>query len=661
MCGITGFGKKGKTLDPKWIKDMTDVIRHRGPDDEGYLAIDSGQRTATHLTGKDSQVHGQSIDSFNRKADFFLGHRRLSILDPTPAGHQPMSSADCRFWVVFNGEIYNYIELREELRSAGYTFRTGSDTEVLLAAYDQWGDTCLNRFDGMWAFVLYDRQKNILFGARDRFGVKPLYFYNDSGYFAFSSESKALVSLPFIEASINRAVVFDYLVFGGLDFVEETFFNGIIELPPSYAFSYNLYCGEFKRWQYYSLEFTDRWESFDEKKCREHIHNIRDLVTDAVRLRLRSDVPVGSALSGGIDSSSVVCVISHLLEQEDSTRLRTQTGERQKVFTAGFPGTNVDESSWAKRAAESANAQWFMTVPKTADFLEDMEDIAYYQDTPFGSPMVYAQYRVMRLARENGVKVLLDGQGADELFTGYTMYYSVFFHQLLKHLEFKTFSRELKHLENAPVERPALISDIKKQLRRSILPYSLILKYRKTQKAPFHFIHTEFWDSYKNRFELIKARDFTSLNQMLHQYFTRQKLGSLLRYEDRNSMRFSIESRTPFSDHLSLIQYVFNVPGVYKIHDGWSKYLLREAMKGILPEEIRLRTDKKGFFIPDVEWLSQLKDHVKNYLTEDIKEFVDAEQVVKQLEQGMAGVSYECIQTIWNIIGLALWRKVFNL
>jgi asparagine synthase (glutamine-hydrolysing) len=661
MCGITGFGKIGKNAEPRWIKDMTDVIRHRGPDDEGYLAIHSGQRNVYHLTGKDSRVTAQSVDSFSEKVDFWLGHRRLSILDPTPAGHQPMCTADGDVWVVFNGEIYNYIELRGELRIAGHSFRTDSDTEVLLAAYLEWGERCLERFDGMWAFVLYDRRKNILFGARDRFGVKPLYYYHESGYFAFSSEIKALVSLPFVEPAINRPVVFDYLVFGGLDFVEETFFDKIIELPPSHMFSYDLTSGEFKKLRYYSLELNDKWESFDEKRCREHVHNIRDLVTDAVKLRLRSDVPVGSALSGGIDSSTIVCIISRLLEREGSACLRTQTGKRQKVFTAGFPGTDVDESKWADKVAKKAGAQWFVTKPNTTEYLEDMEDIAYYQDTPFGSPSVYAQYRVMRLARENGVKVILDGQGADELFTGYTMYYCVLFHQLLKRMEFRTFFHELQHLGNAPVERKTLISDIRKQFRRSILPYTLIRKYRMTQKAPFHFIEKEFWSSYKERFDLLRARDFTTLNGMLHQYFTRQKLGTLLKYEDRNSMRFSIESRTPFADHLNLIEYVFKVPGAYKIHNGWSKYLLREAMTDILPDEVRLRTDKKGFFIPDVEWLSQLKDYFREYLTDDMKEFVDIPLVINQLEHGMKGTGYECIQIIWNIIGLAMWRRVYSL
>jgi asparagine synthase (glutamine-hydrolysing) len=658
MCGITGVGGIGVKAEPQWIRKMTDTLKHRGPDDEGYLAIHTAQRSVFHLIGNDSQVVDQSIEGFNRAADFFLGHRRLSILDPTPAGHQPMSSKDKCLWIVYNGEIYNYLELRDILRQFGHTFRTNTDTEVLLAAYEQWGENCLEKLDGMWSFVIYDRRKNHLFGARDRFGVKPLYYYQDSSYFAFASEIKSLITLPFIHKTLNPAAVFDFLAFAGLDFIEEGFFKGILELQPSHAFIYDLARGNLDKWKYYTLYYEEKWESFNERKSKEYIRDIRDLVCDAVRLRLRSDVPVGSALSGGIDSSSIVCIISRLIAEED--HLKTRTGDRQRVFTAGFPGDDADESPWAKRAAEHANARWYLTAPKPEEFLEDIRDIAYYQETPYGSPMVYAQYRVMRLARENGVKVLLDGQGADELFTGYTMYYSVFFYQLLKHLNFKTLFREMNGLTHAPLDRKSLIVQLLKQTRRSLLPYPLIRRYRMKQKGHYHLINKSFWERYNQRFDLIRVRDFNSLNTMLFEYFTRQKLGNLLKYEDRNSMRFSIESRTPFSDYLNLIEYVFKIPAVYKMHKGWSKYLLREAMKGILPDDIRLRTDKKGFFIPDAAWLFRLKDHLKEYLTDDMKEFADIIRVKEQLDRGLENCSYDDIQMVWNIIGVAVWRHVFG-
>jgi asparagine synthase (glutamine-hydrolysing) len=655
MCGIAGFGGNGVQVEPRWIQKMTGTLKHRGPDDEGFLAVNISPPRVIHLIGRDSRVPGQSIETFKQPVQFFLGHRRLSILDPGPAGHQPMSNKDKTIWLVYNGEIYNYLELRETLGQMGYGFRTNTDTEVLLAAYEQWGENCLEKLDGMWSFVIYDKPGNILFGARDRFGVKPLYYYHEGGYFAFASEIKALVTLPFIHPVINPEAVFDFLAFSGMDFVEESFFKGIYELQPSYAFIYDLAGGDLKKKKYYTLACPDKWESYKEEKSRDHIQKVRDLVFEAVRLRLRSDVPVGSALSGGIDSSVIVCVISRLMAEQS----RLPVGDRQKVFTAGFPGQAIDETSWAKQAAEHVNAQWFMTVPTAAEFLEEMEKIAYYQDTPYGSPSVYAQYRVMRLAKENGVKVVLDGQGADELFTGYSHYYPVFYYQMLKHFSIKSFTREMSQIKNAPLTKKELIIDLIKQVRRSMVPYPLLRRYRMKPKPHHLLLKNDFREKYKDRVDLMEARDFASLDTMLYEYFTRQKLGHLLKYEDRNSMRFSIESRTPFADYLNLIEYVFNVPAVYKIHNGYSKFLLRESMQGVLPDDIRLRTDKRGFFVPGKEWLAQLKDHLPGYLNQDLEEFVNISLVKKQLAQGIDTAGNEDVQMLWRIVILSVWQHVF--
>jgi asparagine synthase (glutamine-hydrolysing) len=666
MCGIAGFGSSRNKVEARWIHGMTAELAHRGPDDEGYLAIDAQLRNAIPLTGVDSKVDGQAVEDYREPVDFFLGHRRLSILDPTPLGHQPMCSKDGNLWIVFNGEIYNYIELRAELKEKGYTFNTTSDTEVLLAAYEKWGEKCLERLDGMWTFVIYDRRRGRLFGARDRFGVKPFYYYNNDGYFAFASEIKALLTLPVVPRELNNNAVFDFLVFSGLPFVEESFFKGIDELQPAHAFSYVIKNGRFKKWQYFTLNYTGRNEAFNEKKSRQYIRDLRELIVRSVKLRLRSDVPVGSALSGGIDSSAIVCIISQLMNIDNIQGMPKSllaNGYRQRVFTASFPDSPIDESQWAKMAAEKSHARWYRTFPKAPEFLEDMEDLAYTQDIPYGSPSVYAQYRVMKLARENGVKVLLDGQGADELFTGYTMYYEVFFYQLLKQFNLGRFFHELGRLDNAPLDKQELLTALFKQIRRRMLPYSLVRKHRMDQNRHPHYryITADFWDAHKERFDLIKARDFTSLNTMLAEYFTRQKLSNLLKYEDRNSMRFSIEARTPFADHLDLIRYVFNIPAVYKIHNGWSKYLLREAMKGILPDEIRLRKDKKGFFIPDIQWLDALKKDLNDYLSPDLKEFINIPMLQHHLEQGLKDANYEFIRTIWNIISFAVWKKVYNI
>ncbi|MCP5051579.1 MAG: asparagine synthase (glutamine-hydrolyzing) [bacterium] len=667
MCGIAGIGGIEFQVDPQWIQQMTDALAHRGPDDEGYLAIDTNGQRVVHLTGKDSKVNGPSIDRSIDMADVFLGHRRLSILDPTPAGHQPMSTPDGKIWIVYNGEIYNYIELRDELKQRGHRFRTTTDTEIILAAYERWGQKCLAHFDGMWSFVIYDQRKNILFGARDRFGVKPFYYYKDSSYFAFASEVKSLLTLPFITKQLNTEALFDFMVFNGLPFMEEGFFKGINELQPAHAFIYYLENGHFSKWKYFTLRYNRKPDGFEKENSLRYIEDIREKLTHAVKLRLRSDVPLGSALSGGIDSSAIVCIISQLMTIDSSLEgplsEALNGGFRQKVFTASFPGTSIDESDWAKLAAERSNARWHQTFPKAEEYLADIEDLAYTQEIPYGSPSVYAQYRVMKLAKENDVKVILDGQGADELFTGYTMYYDVFFYQLLKQFNIKTLANEFLHLGNAPVNYKEMLLALFKQARRQIVPYRFIKKYRTGQTNRFHhrYISEDFWEANKNRFDLIRDRDFKSLNNMLFEYFTRQKLSNLLKYEDRNSMRFSVESRTPFADHLGLIQYVFNIPAAYKIHNGWSKYLLREAMKGILPEEIRVRKDKKGFFVPDLQWLTQLKRELSDYITDDMKEFLNIPLIKTHLDKDMAGANPETIRAMWNIISFAVWKKVFDI
>ena len=660
MCGIAGIATKGDKLNPGWIRGMMDIQRHRGPDDEGYLALDFNKRETVPLTGKDSAITGPSIDSYAGNAKFFLGHRRLSILDTSVLGHQPMTTPDGSLSIVFNGEIYNYIELREQLRVLGYSFRTDSDTEVLLAAYREWGENCLSHLDGMWAFVLFDQKQNRLFGARDRFGVKPLYYYHDSTYFVFASEIKAFAALPFIHLEMNPPAVFDFLAFRAFGLEEEGFFKSIFEIKPSQAFSYSLSTHEIRKWTYYELEVETRWERFSETKSKKYIENIRELVMESVRLRLRSDVPVGSALSGGIDSTSVVCAASRLLEQERASHgLKTKEESGQNVFTAGFPGNEIDESEWARVAAKAAGARFHLVQPEAGEFFKDIEALAYTQDTPYASPSIYAQYRVMKLAHEAGIKVLLDGQGADELFTGYTMYYPVFLYEMLTHGHFGSFSREWKEMNHAPMDKHSMSTQLFKQFRRAFVPYAFVRKHRMERSGFRLCIALPFWEEYKNRFDLIRSRDFKSLNKMLYEYFTTQKLGTLLKYEDRNSMAFSIEARTPFADYLKLIEYVFQVPGVYKIHNGWSKYLLREAMKGIIPEEIRLRTDKKGFFTPEALWLNALHEELKPYLTEGMEEFIDTKHIMSVLEKGIKHWDYDFVQMVWSIISFAAWKKVF--
>ena len=654
MCGIAGIYAYKEKVENGWIKWMTDSLKNRGPDDEGFVAVNTETNERYHVIGPDSKVAGQRVETFDRSVNLFLGHRRLSILDTSPLGHQPMSNRDKTIWIVHNGEIYNYLELREELKGLGYQFTTNTDTEVLLAAYEEWQEECLNKFNGMWSFVIYDTRKNVLFGARDRFGVKPFYYYTDGNYFAFASEIKALIKLPFIDKKVNPKAVFDYLVLNLYEQEEEGFIENICELQPSCAFYFYLSNNTMKIWRYYLLKYVDEWERFDEEKLREYIAVTRTLLFNAVSLRLRSDVAIGTCLSGGIDSSTIVCLINKILKEQ----ILEQIGERQKVFTVAYNMESIDESKWARIVVDQTKTSWHKTYPESDEFLEDLEDLVYTQDIPFGSTRIYAQYRVMKLAKENGVKVLLDGQGGDELFTGYQFYYGIFFMEMLKVFAGGRLLRELRYLKNSPINGAYLFLDLVKMFVKMLTTNSLKEAIFRWKKREINYLNEDLFE--ENRYRLTMTKDMitTSLNQMLQQYITGLSLKPLLRYEDRNSMRFSIEARAPFSDDINLIEYVFQIPSVYKIYLGWSKYLLREATKGILPEEIRLRKDKIGFATPEYSWLNENSEALKEFITSDMKEFLNVKKMQKDWHELVTMQSQTDITTLWRFINLAVWRKV---
>lgn len=657
MCGITGLFSYENYLDKSLIVKITDIIAHRGPDDEGYLAVNVAEADTVALIGKDSKISGLHIDHFNKMANLFLGHRRLAIIDTSPSGHQPMSNPDRTCWIIYNGEIYNYLELREELKNYGHHFFTQTDTEVILAAYGQWGQNCVNRFNGMWSFAIFDKAKNILFGSRDRFGVKPFYYFYNGKYFAFASEIKALLKIPFIDNKVNSAAVFDYLALGFEEREEEGFFKGIFELFPSHSFELDLKTGAFKKWKYYELEYNDSWQRFSESKLRVYLSDIKELIFSTVNLRLRSDVPVGSCLSGGLDSSAIVCVINNLLKRN----FIAQVGETQNVFTASYNNSAIDESVWAGKVVNTTKTSWHRTYPSAADLLKELEDFVYSQDIPFGSTSIYAQYRVMRLAKETGIKVLLDGQGGDELFTGYIPYYRAFFYEIIKNGDILRLLYELANFKNYPMSISALLISMMRMSGFSVLPENIRIFIAKRAIKEKQYISFELWENYKGRLDIIKDKFSTSLNHMLYNYMTGKNLKTLLRYEDRNSMRFSMESRTPFADDIKLIEYVFKIPSVYKIHEGWSKYLLRESMANVLPTEIKQRKDKIGFASPEYCWLNEIKDELKPFIRNELRRFIDTDRLLKDWDTLFRIQPANGIINIWRTINLAVWMKVYDL
>ncbi len=387
MCAIAGlYDVAGRAVDPSVLERMVRLQAHRGPDGEGYVLLDArGREQPVALKGRLTDALGASPHRYT----IALGHRRLAIVDLSPLGHQPMATEDGRCWVTYNGEIYNYVELREELRGKGHRFRSASDTEVLLAAYREWGEACVTRFNGMFAFAIWDGDRRRLFCARDRLGVKPFYYAWDGVRFAFASEIKGL--LPVIERpSPNQRAVFDYLEGACLDHSEDTFFEGIRQLPPAHTLTVETQVTVRRYWDFPApgssgLSMQDAAERF------------RHLFRDAVRLRLRSDVPIGTCLSGGLDSSSIVCVANDLMFVEHTVP-RELIGERQKTFSSCFEDPAYDERQFIRSVVEQTGAEAHYTFPDPKELAESVSQLVWRQDEPFGSTSIFAQWNVMRLA-----------------------------------------------------------------------------------------------------------------------------------------------------------------------------------------------------------------------------------------------------------------------
>lgn len=579
MCGLTGIlSPNPLNITVQRLKSMTDAIAHRGPDGENTWISESG------LIG--------------------LGHRRLSIIDLSPAGAQPMHYLQ-RYTIVHNGEIYNYLELRDLLQSKGYVFSSRSDTEVILAAYDHFGTGCLQHFDGMFAFAIWDEKEKILFLARDRFGEKPLFFYQDDEQFLFASELKALWAAG-IKKESNKKMLFNFITIGytqnpGNSF--ETFFHGISKLPARSFLLYHALTGDTETTYYWDIEVGHT------RLCKEEnaIDEFSRLLLTSVNRRLRSDVPVGTSLSGGLDSSSIVACI---LQQPDAP-------PKLPTFSAVFPGFEKDESRFVQLLTRHFALENYSTTPVAADLIQDFEKLVYHQEEPFLSSSIYAQFRVFGLAAGRSVKVMLDGQGADELLAGYHKYYSWYWQELYRS-DKKAFALELEAAKESGIHDQWTW---KNRLAAHLPVYAgLFLKKKRTsQQRKSSDLSRDFVRQFGVSYYDIPH--FDRLNGILYYNTFMNGMEELLRYADRNSMAHGVEVRLPFLSH-ELVEFVFSLPAHFKIREGWTKWLLRMSMEDLLPADITWRRDKTGFEPPQQDWL--LDPSLREYIHEARRDLVKA-------------------------------------
>ncbi len=584
MCGIAGIVSFKNAVDNIRLKKMTDIIVHRGPDGEGHW--------------------------INAEGKVGLGHRRLSIIDLSDNAKQPMHYAEGRYTITFNGEIYNYIEIKNELVTKGYRFRSESDTEVLMALYDLKKQRCLDDLDGMFAFAIWDEKEQTLFCARDRFGEKPFYYYKNENEFVFGSELKQFFATG-ISKTLNEQVAYHYInsgIEGNPYKPEETFYKDIFQLmPASYL---TLIKGSIQIKKYWDLDtkqisrlsFTDSVEKFTE------------LFNTSLKRRMRSDVPVGSCLSGGLDSSSIVLSIDKIKAE----------GQIQKTFSARFKDFEKDEGKYmAMVVNKSRNIQNFDVWLTESDFLSDFNAISKHQDEPYGGTSVVAQYNVMKLAKKNEITVLIDGQGADEYLAGYVPFFVTYLNQLYgpspqkysiekeKMREYHGLQHQLSFNGKMQLKYPGLFSTLSKTKR--------VFSSSSQKETGVNYMHAEITQQVK--INSPKGKDNNNLRKSVYETINGIAFNNLLRYADRNAMAHSVEVRLPFLSH-ELVEFANGLPDEYKIHEGWSKYILRKSMEPILPNEIAWRKDKIGFAAPQEKWMqnntikgyvSDAKDHlVKN-------------------------------------------------
>ena len=595
MCGIGGIiNKNNKSVEELLIHQMTDIIAHRGPDSSGSYLY----------------------------KNIAFGHRRLSILDLSSSGHQPMKYLD-DLVITYNGEIYNFIEIREELIQKGYIFDSNSDTEVILKAYHCWGKTCVNYFNGMWSFSILDIKQKIVFCSRDRFGVKPFYYIENNDLFSFGSEISQL--LPFLPNRIlNKKVALDYLISGIEECSNETFFKDIYLLKGGHNLVFDLQTNSYEIERYYNLKLSDQKNT----SVDDYIQELKRSIT----LRLRSDVKVGTCLSGGIDSSTISSFASKLYQNSN---------EKFMAIHAKSSEYKTDESEFAKIVSKIANINLNFVEPSYSDFKSNILSIIKIQQEPFGSLSIIMQYFVFKKAKELGCIVMLDGQGGDETLLGYERYYPAI-------VKSKKGIAKLKALlQSSKNSRLSLLDTIKYQYYFS--NYKLRLKRLKFKNS---FYKSEILNEYESEELRIISESYNDISILQKNEIESSQLPHLLKYEDRNSMANSIESRLPFLDY-KLVELSLNTNNSLKIKDGWTKFILRKAAETILPKEIVWRKTKLGFNAPEKTW-------TKEFENEMIKEIEQSEILNNFIHFKKLYFKNLDLRTKWRLYNFSAWEKEFK-
>ena len=638
MCGIAGIvNNRQERIDPDLLFRMSDSLSHRGPDDERFVLFDGIGKQSSLFDRKTGAAGAGSIG---------FAHRRLSIIDLSSQASQPMSDETGRYWIVHNGEIFNYIEVREELEGRGYSFFSQSDTEVALKAYMEWGPECLHRFNGMWAFVIYDLKEGRFFGARDRFGIKPFFYHHTGAHFSFASEIKALLTLPWIDPEVSLPAVKDYLFYSRVDTSHISFFKDIFSLKSGHFFVFDTHEGN-------KLRIEKWWDLRDSIENSDYAGDdpfeaFRELLLSSVRLRLRSDVPVGTCLSGGLDSSAIVALANPYLKEGF-----------QRTFSIVQPGHPMDETRYMDCIIEEFKVKPQKKIIRGEDLLGDLTRFIRSHDEPFTSTSMYAQWKVFELAKGSGVTVTLDGQGADETLAGYSYFKMVYWAELLKGMRMTRFLKETSSGTGSLFRSASNLL----MAFSGFFPHRRMISMAAVKDPQYRtsWIEKSFFGDVPLPHAPLEKTFDSSLNQRLYEVFAFDGLPALLRYADRNSMAHSLESRMPFMDY-RLVTFLFGLRPELKIQNGWSKFILRESLKDDVPELILKRRDKVPFVTSEAQWFrSEMKDFIEDVFQSD--RFISRPYLrpskVQELFQNHLDGKMDASRPLWRNLNLELWTREY--
>jgi len=635
MCGVIGIISSESRQE---ITDSADkmlrFIDHRGPDGRGLEVFNLPK--AQHLA---------------------LGHNRLAIIDTSDAGLMPMSNADDSLSIIFNGEIFNYIELREELVSLGYCFTTNTDTEVLLNAYSEWGSDCLNKLNGMFAFAIFNKVNSELFIARDRYGVKPLYYFFQDNLFIFASEIKSILTHQNVDVAPEEEMLGKFLLTGAVNNTNLTCFSEIYSLSPGY--SLKMQQGKLTTDKWYSST-KNLLSSDPDYNYQKSLSDFQDIFHDAVKLRLRSDVEVGACLSGGLDSSAIVGAVTNIYSN-------MRNPGSFKTFSSVYDDPKISEIEYVDEVTKFTNTTNFSFTPQLDAFWENIPRIIWHNDEPIQTPTTFNQWSVMEAAKNQSIKVTLDGQGVDELAAGYPTYFSIHLAELARKLhviEFITTFKDIVSTKGEGRNTASLLFRVIYLLipqwaisALSAIPFFRFVVKGESFQPILRKKYKQSWRKIAKQQLLLQRKHSISIAKRLRFDFYNMSLPALLRYEDRSSMAFSIEARTPFLDY-RLVEFIQSLPSEYFIKEGLTKAIVRDGVSSLIPQSVFNRTDKKGYPIPSSDWLIKSNKIIKNIFSGEtfLSTYINIDEFQKMLSLGKLPIKDD---ELWRLVFAELWFREF--